>query len=304
MIRRYLSEIIRRKIENLNENIIKAFEKVPREKFVFSGISLEYIYSDQAIPTYYGENFLSTSSQPSLMALFFKELSLKKGKKVFEIGTGTGYNAAIMSEIVGNEGIIVTAEPEKEIYDMARETLKEYNNVIVLNRDGYYIYENEKFNIIISTVAVDGIPVSWIKQLEKNGKIIAPIVLGDGLTDYTFIIEKTEDKLLARFLIHTSFLRALGNLSFKHKIEKIENEYKIDRNLNIPDNLFEFCVTYFNPGNKAIKINEEYGIYKNGVLKFNGENLLKIIDKLKNVDLFKAQFEGIIIYDYLNFIPI
>ncbi|GAB6188786.1 hypothetical protein JCM30566_05250 [Marinitoga arctica] len=303
MIKKYLSETIKRKIKNLDANIIKAFEKVPREKFVFSGISVDDIYSDQAIPAYYGEDFLSTSSQPSLMALFFKESNLKEGMKVLEIGSGTGYNAAILSEIVGKRGLVITTEPEKEIYNIAKETLKNYNNVIVLNKDGYYGYEGKKFNAILSTVAVDGVPISWIKQLENGGKIIVPIVLGNDLTDYTFILEKNKDEVLARFLIHTSFLRALGKLSFKHKINLIENEYQMEKVINVPYKLFEFCITYFNIENKAIKINGEYGIYRNGILKFKGNKLLQVVEKIKNVDIFKSQFKGIMIYDYLNFIP-
>ncbi len=79
MLKKYIAEIVSRKIEGLDNRIIKAFEKVPREKFVFSGISIDSIYSDQAIPTFYGKDFLSTSSQPSLMALFYKKANLKEG---------------------------------------------------------------------------------------------------------------------------------------------------------------------------------------------------------------------------------
>ncbi|WGS64228.1 methyltransferase domain-containing protein [Marinitoga aeolica] len=303
MLRKYLAEIISRRVEGLNNRIIKAFEKVPREKFVFSGISLDSIYSDQAIPTFYGKDFLSTSSQPSLMALFYKETILKEGDRVLEIGTGTGYNAAIMAEIVGKSGIIVTTEPEAEIFQKAKENLSEYDNIKVLNKDGYYGYDEEKFDIIFSTIAVDAIPVTWINQLKENGKIISPIVLGDDLTDYTFLIEKSRKEITARFLIHTSFLRALGKLSFKNKIKLEKHNFNIEMKLNIPEKLFEFCVTYFNPQNGNISINSEYGLYRKGLLKFKGENLLNVIEKLKNVNLFSTRFKGKIIYDFLNFIP-
>ncbi len=178
-----------------------------------------------------------------------------------------------------------------------------YDNIMVLNKDGYYGYNEEKFDIIFSTIAVDAIPVTWINQLKKDGKIISPIVLGDDLTDYTFLIEKSEKEITARFLIHTSFLRALGKLSFKNEIKLQNNDFDIEINLNIPKKLFEFCVTYFNPQNENISIDSEYGLYRKGLLKFKGGNLLEVIKKLKNVNLFSTRFKGKIIYDYLNFIP-
>ncbi|SHE63681.1 protein-L-isoaspartate(D-aspartate) O-methyltransferase [Marinitoga hydrogenitolerans DSM 16785] len=303
MLKKYLTEIIKRKIDNLNEKIIKAFEKVPRENFVLSGISIDSIYSDQAIPTFYGKTFLSTSSQPSLMALFFKESGLNEGYKVLDLGTGTGYNAAIMAEIVGEKGLVITTEPEKDVYNIAKENLKNYKNIVILNSDGYYGFEEEKFDVILSTVAVDGIPRIWIEQLKDNGKVIVPIVLGDSLTDYTFIIEKKDKEIFAKFLIHTSFLRALGKLSFKSKIKITDYDFNIEKKLNINPKLFEFCITYFNPINNNISVNSEYGIYKGGILKFKGEKLLNVIENLKDVDLYNSHFKAIEIYDYLNFIP-
>jgi protein-L-isoaspartate(D-aspartate) O-methyltransferase len=293
---------IKRKVE-IDDNLTHAFKEIPRENFVYSGISKALIYSDQAIPTYYGKNFLSTSSQPSLMALFFKSVNLKEGDTVFEIGTGTGYNAAIMSRIIGDKGFLVTTEPEYEIFELAKENLKKYKNVLVLNIDGYYGYDMKKFDAIISTVAIDGIPKKWVMQLKEHGKIIAPIVLGDDITDYTFLFEKKDNDIYAKFIVRTSFLRALGKLSFKKHIECKYFDFTINKRLDISEKVFEFCITYFNSYNKCINILDEYGIYKNGILKFNGEKLINIIDNLKNVDLYSAKFKGVEIYDFLNFIP-
>lgn len=303
MNRRELSELIKNKIKGLNENIIQAFAKVPREDFVYSGINEGNVYFDEAIPTYYGGNILSTSSQPSLMALFFKEAGLTEGKRVFEIGTGTGYNAAIISEIVGEKGLVVSTEPEEEIFKIARKNLKYYKNVILLNKDGYYGYKGETFDIIISTIAVDGIPVTWINQLKNGGKIIAPIVLGNDFTDYTFLIEKDNQRIYAKFLIHTSFLRAIGKLSFKKNIIITKNEFSIVKELNIQKRLFEFCVTFYNSSNGNILIDSEYGIYNNGILKYTGKNMLDIFDNLKNVDIFNSEFIAVKKFDFLNFIP-
>ncbi|KAF2956408.1 hypothetical protein [Marinitoga sp. 38H-ov] len=293
----------------VSEDIIKAFREIPRENFVCSGTPKSLIYSDQAIPTYYKENVLSTSSQPSLMAIFFKSLNIKKGDKIFEIGTGTGYNAALISHIVGNKGLIVTTEPEYEIFDIARNNLKKFNNIITLNTDGYYGYDMEKFDGIISTIAVDGIPVKWVKMLKEDGKIIAPIVLGNDMTDYTFLLEKKGNDIFAKFLVSTSFLRATGKLSFKKNIncENIKyenNEFDLYRRINISEKVFEFCITYFNVYNKYINSGDEYGVYKNKILKFKGKKLIKIINELKDVNIYNAKFKGIEIYDFLNFIPL
>ena len=291
-----------------NERILKAFSKVKREDFVKTNLSINEIYSDTAIPTYYKDGKVSTSSQPSLMALFIKEAKVDENKKVLEIGTGTGYNAAILSEIVGEKGKVVSIESDETLWEISKENLSKYNNVVVINNDGYYGYENEApYDAILTTVAIDGIPKTWSDQLKDGGRIIAPIALREYFSDYTFLFEKKEGRLFAKFLIHTRFLRAQGKLGFKKGIVKREDfEPQWKEKINLDKRILEFSLTYFNSDeNYFLSPDGEKGCLRGNYFVGIGEKLHYIIKQLQNCRfriIENLEFKSILFWEFLNFI--
>ena len=163
----------------LNNNIIKdkklieAFLAIPREKFIREE-NLDEVYGDYPLPIGYGQ----TISQPSTVMIMIQALELKKGDKVLEIGTGSGWNAALIAHVIGNEGKVYTTEIIGELALFAKENLKKLNinNVEVLAIDGSVGYKKQApYNKIIVTAACPDIPKPLLKQLKMNGILIAPV---------------------------------------------------------------------------------------------------------------------------------
>lgn len=153
-----------------NKALLSALEKIPRHLFVPLEFR-EYAYSDQALPSYCGQ----TISQPYIVAKMTELLSLKKTDKVLEIGTGTGYQTAILAELAGE---VYTMEIIPELYEIAKANpvIQMYNNIHFILDDGYNGYEEEApFNAIIVTAAPPYIPEILIEQLSPGGKMVIPV---------------------------------------------------------------------------------------------------------------------------------
>ena len=200
------------------EHIAEAFGEIPREIFVHSDVG--DAYTDRAVLSYKGSDFYSTSSQPSLMAEFMRSVDLKSGMKVLEIGGGTGYNAAVMSRIVGSDGIVVSVEYEKELCEIAKENLKKLSieNVVLMNGDGYFGYpELAPYDVIFVAVGIDEIPTHWFDQLSDGGSIIAPMNLKSvNFYQPSILFRKSGNFLIGIYKSATSFIKAsgmLGNLN-------------------------------------------------------------------------------------------
>ena len=153
-----------------NSLTIKAMEKVPRHLFVPS----EYVdraYEDNPLPI----GFEQTISQPFIVAYMTEIAKPEKWKKVLEIGTGSGYQAAVLAEIVDT---VYTIEiiPELAKQATARLAKMGYKNIVTKLGDGYKGWkEHAPYDIIIVTAADDHIPQPLIDQLSENGRLIMPI---------------------------------------------------------------------------------------------------------------------------------
>jgi len=153
-----------------NPQTIKAMLKVPRHLFV----PKEYInraYEDTPLPIGYNQ----TISQPFIVAYMTELARPSKNKKVLEIGTGSGYQAAVLAEIVDT---VYTIEIIPELAREAEERLKRlgYKNIIVKTGDGYNGWkEHAPFDIIMVTAATDHIPQPLLDQLAENGRLIMPV---------------------------------------------------------------------------------------------------------------------------------
>lgn len=150
--------------------VLAAMEKVPRHLLVDRSLR-PGAYSDHPLPIGEGQ----TISQPYVVALMTEELRLSQNDRVLEIGTGSGYQAAILAEIVKE---VFSIEIRKGLAERAAERLKDlgYRNIRVKYSDGYFGWqEHAPFDAIIITAAVNHIPPPLLKQLKEGGRLILPL---------------------------------------------------------------------------------------------------------------------------------
>ena len=153
-----------------DERVLDAIKKVPRHKFILENY-LSEAYANYPLSIGYNQ----TISQPYTVAFMLQALELKKNDKVLEIGTGSGWNAALISEIV-KPGKVYTTEIIKELVEFAKKNLKDYKNVKVIYSDGSQgLKEYEPYSKIIVTAGCPEIPKPLIKQLKPNGILVAPV---------------------------------------------------------------------------------------------------------------------------------
>ncbi|RJQ49589.1 MAG: protein-L-isoaspartate(D-aspartate) O-methyltransferase [Nitrospiraceae bacterium] len=161
-------QIIERGIKD--RRVIDAMSKIPRHLFVGESMRGK-AYNDHPLPIGEGQ----TVSQPYVVALMTEALKLKRSDRVLEIGTGSGYQAAVLAEIVGEVYSIEIREKLKTTAALLLEQLH-YNNVKTKYGDGYYGWqEYAPFDAIIITASANHIPPPLIKQLKEGGRLIIPL---------------------------------------------------------------------------------------------------------------------------------
>ncbi len=150
--------------------VLAAMRRVPRHRFVPETESAR-AYEDDPLPIGYGQ----TVSQPSLVGLMLEALKLSGDDKVLEVGTGSGYQAALLAEIVTTVCTIEILEP---LAQQARKTLEElgYGRVQVRTGDGYRGWPDDApFDAIVVSAAPDDIPQALLEQLAIGGRLILPV---------------------------------------------------------------------------------------------------------------------------------
>jgi protein-L-isoaspartate(D-aspartate) O-methyltransferase len=168
-----------------NENILKAINNIPRHLFMDNAF-IDFAYQDKAFPIGSGQ----TISQPYTVAFQTQLLEIKSNEKVLEIGTGSGYQAAVLTILNAD---VYTIERQKDLFKKTKSFLPSlgYNCMFVYG-DGYKGLENfAPFDKILLTCGAPFIPEALIKQLKVGGKMVAPI--GDGDTQVMHLIEKTSN---------------------------------------------------------------------------------------------------------------
>jgi len=192
-----------------DKEVLKAMGKIPRQLFVDKGL-MKKAYSDHPLPIGEGQ----TISQPYVVALMTEALQLKSADKVLEIGTGSGYQAAVLAEIVNEVYSIEIREP---LADMSRKRLEDlgYKNVKVKYADGYFGWkEHAPFDAIIITAAANHIPPPLIKQLNEGGRLILP--LGSTLFYQTLtLVKKRKGDLDVEQMGAVSFVPMIGEVEKK-----------------------------------------------------------------------------------------
>ncbi|NEB01838.1 methyltransferase domain-containing protein [Streptomyces sp. SID13726] len=180
-----------------------AFEAVPRHLFVpyyYVGVRGGYerrwgesgdprvrelwvrgAYADAPLATRLRDGELvSSSSQPSLMAMMLTELRVRDGDRVLEIGAGTGYNAALLAHRLGDGGLVTTVDLEPEITEAARGHLSAagYHPVVVTGDGARGVPERAPFDRIIATCALPSIPPAWLAQCRPGARVLTPLATG------------------------------------------------------------------------------------------------------------------------------
>jgi protein-L-isoaspartate(D-aspartate) O-methyltransferase len=161
-------QIVARGIKN--QQVIDALRKVPRHKFIDTRF-LNEAYNDHPLPLSQGQ----TISQPYIVALMTELLEIYDDEKVLEIGTGSGYQTAILAELAGT---VHSVERLPELSQAAQQTLQElgYKNIQLHTGDGSKGWqEHSPYDRIIVTASAPNIPQPLIDQLKENGKIVIPL---------------------------------------------------------------------------------------------------------------------------------
>ncbi|HEX2186544.1 MAG TPA: methyltransferase domain-containing protein, partial [Chloroflexota bacterium] len=140
---------------------------------------LRLIYADEALITRLSDNVgTSSSSQPSLVAQMLHLLELRPGMRLLEIGAGTGYNAALLAESVGDASLVTTLDIQADVVEQTRRNLARagYGAVRVLHRDGFHgAPEGAPFERIVATVGCPEISPRWVEQLAPSGFMLIPL---------------------------------------------------------------------------------------------------------------------------------
>jgi protein-L-isoaspartate(D-aspartate) O-methyltransferase len=154
----------------VDQAVLRAMEQVPRAAFVGPEAAAD-AYADQALPIECGQ----TISQPYVVAYMTTQLALKPHHRVLEIGTGSGYQAAVLSRLARE---VVSIERYRTLADQARERLKAagYDNVEVIAGDGLLGCEaRAPFDRIIVTAAAEEVPAALVEQLAEDGVMVLPL---------------------------------------------------------------------------------------------------------------------------------
>ncbi len=182
------------------KSVLNAMRIVPRHKFVPKN-RIDDAYDDGPVPIGYGQ----TISQPFIVGYMTEVIQPKKNHKVLEIGTGSGYQAAILAEIVDS---VFTIEIISELHNSSNETLQKlgYKNILTKNADGYFGWEKySPFDAIVVTAASEFVPPPLIKQLKDGGKMIIPVG-SPFLVQSLVLVEKKGEKIFTKNLMHVRFV--------------------------------------------------------------------------------------------------
>jgi protein-L-isoaspartate(D-aspartate) O-methyltransferase len=190
-----------------DQAVLRAMEEVPREAFVDPADRAE-AYRDSALGISCGQ----TISQPFVVAYMTEQLQIQKSHRVLEIGTGSGYQAAVLSQLAGR---VVTVERFRTLADTARERLKAlgYDNVEVMVADGLNLPDElGEFDRIIVTAAMEAIPDNLLERLKGDGILIAPVGPHHGIQTIVRVT-RTNGGFDRKELVDVRFVPALPGIA-------------------------------------------------------------------------------------------
>lgn len=191
--------------QTLHPLVMTAISKVPRHEFVPAN-KRKYAYQNRPLPIGFGQ----TISQPYIVAIMTDLLNPQPQHRILEVGTGSGYQAAVMAELVQK---VYTIEIIKPLEKLARKRLKRlaYKNISVKLGDGYYGWkEHAPYDAIIVTAAASHIPPPLIAQLKPNGRMMIPVG-SRFLVQQLLLVEKDKNgEVSARQILPVAFVPLTG----------------------------------------------------------------------------------------------
>ena len=199
--------ILERRIKS--KEVEKAFLEVKREEFVPENIK-HYAYIDSPLEIGQGQ----TISAPHMVAIMVEDLDIKKGQKILEIGAGSGYHAAIVSKLVGENGHVYSIERFASLGENAKKNLKKtkIKNVTIEIGDGSEgLQKYAPYDRIYVTCAAPDIPQPLIDQLKDGGKLMIPV---GRMFCQLELIEKIKDKIHSKNLGGCAFVPLVGKYGF------------------------------------------------------------------------------------------
>jgi protein-L-isoaspartate(D-aspartate) O-methyltransferase len=192
-----------------DERILEAFMKVERHRFVPKPLILS-AYEDRPLPIGYGQ----TISQPYIVAFMTETLHLSRADRVLEIGTGSGYQAAILAELCQHVYSIEILEP---LGRRAKKILNElgYKNITIKIGDGYQGWEEyAPYDAVIVTCAPSHVPVPLKEQLKEGGRMIIPV--GEGFHQELIFLQKKNQALKQKRTLPVLFVPMVDETGRKH----------------------------------------------------------------------------------------
>ncbi len=200
-----------------NHNVINAMNIVPRHLFVPEALGSQ-AYKDHPLPIGQGQ----TISQPYIVALMTQSLNLKGNERVLEIGTGSGYQAAVLAKVARE---IYTIEIKSKLFKKASKLLQSlgFNNVKTRHGDGYFGWaEAAPFDCIMITAAIDHIPPPLLKQLKNYGRLILP--LGNPFSYQNLVlVTKTDNDYAVKQITGVLFVPMTGHALSRPKASGKDN---------------------------------------------------------------------------------
>lgn len=231
-----LLESIRKKAwVKLSPRVEEAFLTIPRHKFIRK-FSVDYdnwievddetvfnylplIYSDATLLIWDKENFLSTISQPSLVLHMLELLDVKEGMRVFELGTGSGWNAALLGYLTGKSGEVVSYEIIPELAESSAGILSEhFDQVRVVAGDATHLIQKEDpFDRGVFTAGAYDLPLSFFDKIREGGKLL--FVLKTNGDDLLLTLEKRKDHFEEVSRLRCRFVPVVGESAPKGQVQ-------------------------------------------------------------------------------------
>lgn len=176
-----------------SEKLAKAMRTVPRENFMAKKFKKHSYnkYSPFPIPPFDSNH---TISAPNTYPLFYEPIDLQEGDKCLEVGMGSGYGAALLKEIVGDQGTVITIETNPKTYEFGKKNLKNagYDNITIIHGDGTKGYPPKApYDKIIVTASYVEVPKPLVNQLAAPGKLVMP--LGHRRQQFLTLLTKNEN---------------------------------------------------------------------------------------------------------------
>jgi protein-L-isoaspartate(D-aspartate) O-methyltransferase len=205
-----------------SERVAAALHAVPRHLFL-PDLEPKAAYQDEAIVTRRNEagQPISSSSQPAIMAIMLYQLGLAPGHRVLEIGAGTGYNAALMSHIVGPSGQVTSVDIEPELVASARAHLADagFGAVTVVCADGAGgDLERAPYDRVIATVGVSDLAPAWLAQAAPGARIVVPLDVRGNQVSVAFEHAGSDGPWTSRSLAPCGFMRMRGSLAGPERV--------------------------------------------------------------------------------------